>query len=121
MTIASSVSLIILRIIYFAIIHCVHIPVLHTSFQQYVIVHKPNFIILSSKRIVIHMHMHTDDVSTLRLLILSDVVWCDMDSICLVKQFLQPLYDSIISRHGVEGHHGNQPNKSMLVLYKPLL
>ena len=30
---------------------------------------------------------------------------------------------SIVSRHGlrIESHHRNQPNKSKLVLYKPLL
>ena len=54
----------------------------------------------------------------------SGVMWHDMVS--LVKQVLQffmAAIVSIVSRRGlsIDAHHRHQPNKSKLVLYKPLL
>ena len=56
-----------------------------------------------------------------RLLIISGMIWCDMDSIWLVKQLQQSLYGScmyvvnIVSRCGfwIEACCWNKPNKSM--------
>ena len=53
-------------------------------------------------------------------------MWHDMDSIWLVKQVLQLLLAvvvDIVSRSdiSIDAHHRHQPNKSKLVLYKPLL
>ena len=55
-----------------------------------------------------------------RLSITSGIMCLDMDLIWLVKQALQLLHGSIISRCGftIEVYQRNQPNKSKLLLYK---
>ena len=54
-----------------------------------------------------------------RLLITSGVMCHDMDPI----QLYMPAVVGIVSRHGLstDAHYRYQPNKSKLVLYKPLL
>ena len=66
-------------------------------------------------------------VSAPRLLIISGVMWCDIDPIRLVKikfyGFLMAVIVDIVSGCDVSihTHHGNWPSKGKLVLYKPLL
>ena len=61
-----------------------------------------------------------------RLVITSGVMWCDMDPYDWLNKFcsfFMAAIVGIISRHGltIKAHHRNQPNKSKLALYKPLL
>ena len=62
----------------------------------------------------------------LRLVITSGVMWHDMDPYYWLNKFYSICMAailSIVTRHGlrIEVHHRNQPNKSKLALYKPLL
>ena len=62
----------------------------------------------------------------LRLLITSDVMWCDVDPydwLNMFYGFYMAIVVGIVSGCGINIHtrHGNLPNKSKLALYKPLL
>ena len=61
-----------------------------------------------------------------RLLITSGVMWCDVDPYDWLKKFYRSYMAAVVgiaSMHGlkIDGHRRNQPNKSKLALYKPLL
>ena len=61
-----------------------------------------------------------------RLVITSGVMWRDMDPYDWLNKyysFFMAAIVGIISRRGfrIKAHHRNQPNKSKLVLYKPLI
>ena len=58
-----------------------------------------------------------------RLLITSGIIWTPNDWLNKFYSFCMAAIVGIISRHGLrnESRHRNQPNKSKLALYKPLL
>ena len=61
-----------------------------------------------------------------RLIIASGVMWSDMTPYDWLNEFYSFYVTAIVgidSRHGlrIETHHRNQPNKSKLALYEPLL
>ena len=58
-----------------------------------------------------------------RLFISNGTIWTQHDWLNKFYSFYMTAIVGIVSRHGlaVEAHHRNQPNKSKLVLHKPLL